>query len=232
MMKRLSKAQTEIISTIILTSIGIAIGSALFYLTLTWVNDYSYKIRISNTVEGSRYDFYVGIEDAYVADNTLYLVVRIIRIGSLQLVGVSPLITAEATNNLLTEPGRIWYTNFQMISVDNVYYSEPFEPSNVIVEQLSFTQCNTPSNGLIMLSSSYLYVKAQDGWVSLKDVTRGVSSSVDLCKLPLPPAPLGQLVVKIGVPQGYQWKYIVVSLWIMIGNNAYNIENIIYPNIY
>ncbi len=229
--KIFKEAQSELISTILLTGIVLAIGSVLFYTALTWSGDYTYRARILNIAEGTRYDFDVGIEDAYSDSNNLYLLIHIIRIGSVELTGVSPLISVETTNDLLSVPDKIWFVNLTIISATGVYYSQPAEPANIQSGLITYTQCSSSSTGLIQLSAKKAYVKSMNEWVVFGDYTKNIYR-VEMCKLPLPPAPLGQLFVKISIPLNSVGRYVVISIWIMVGDTAYNIKNVLYPNIY
>ena len=202
----------------------------MFYVTLQWSSNLSYQSRVKDIAESSRYDFSARIEYAYRdSSGNLLLIIQLIRIGSLYLQGVSPLISIETTSNVLSEPDKIWFTSYNIPQIE-VSYSQPLQPSQLGSGQLSFTSCST-SGSLITVQKSNVFIKSLGDWVSLRDLSTTKIYYLSFCKLPLPPAPLGQLVIYVNIPSLTD-TYVVISLWIMIGDKAYNIKNILYPNIY
>lgn len=236
----LRKAVSELISTVILTAVALSIGLAMFYLVNNWVSETYQRSRIFNLADNAVYDFNVNIE-AFARNPAggYDLYVRIIRIGGLQVSGLAIFISVEATNSLLKKGSDIWSLPTSEIYVldagSYVAFSDPIDPATIpsTPSVLRFTQCSSSPGSLYTFKGSslvQLYIRSMDQWVSLGDFRRDLV--ISLCKIPLPPAPLGHILVKVSFPSaiaGYQ--NIVVSGWVVIGGKVFNIFNVLYRNI-
>jgi len=233
------QAVSELISTILLTSIAIAVGLVAFYMINNWAYDVYQRSRIFNLADNAIYDFNANIEAYSKSENGYNIYIRIIRIGGLQISGMSIFISVEATNIMLKSGSEIWSVSTSDLYILDaeryISFSDPIDPINMpsSPKLISFTSCGSTAQNIIRFNRQNnrdLYIRSLDQWVSLGDFKKDLTMT--LCKTPLPPAPLGHIIVNISLPAPVaNYQNIVISGWIMIGGKMFNIFNILYRNM-
>ncbi|MEZ0290435.1 MAG: hypothetical protein ABWJ42_05030 [Sulfolobales archaeon] len=235
--RRFRKSVSELISIVILTTIAISIGIGVFYLASLWVSDTIARNKRFEIADLARFDFQAGVE-AFTnnPDGSITIYVRIIRVGALIVTGIQPFISVETTSREVREASLIWFVglnNINVVDATSIAYSNPIDPQNLppAPEIIQFNTCTSGSAQVFSGAGlSKVYVKSGDTWVALSDLSRGVSFRLNSCKIPLPPAPLGQILVRVTIPSSVAStsNYIVVSGWIMIDNYLFNVFNVLY----
>ncbi|MEM0260677.1 MAG: archaellin/type IV pilin N-terminal domain-containing protein [Sulfolobales archaeon] len=234
--RSLEKSVSEIISAVLLTAITISLGLALFYLANLWVSESLSRNRTIEIADTARFDFQPGIEAfSKNSDGSITIYLRIIRVGALSVTGIRPFISVETTSMELREPNMIWFLGAGNIMISksiNISYSDPIDPQNLPSTPaiIKFNQCSSQYI-FAGLNLSKVYIKSDTSWISLADVIKGIT--LNTCMIPLPPAPLGQILIRIDIPSNVasSSNYIVISGWIMIDNNLFNVFNVLYRNI-
>lgn len=231
------RAISELISVVMLTAIAISIGLGIFYLTSLWVSDIISRSKRFEIADLARFDFQASVE-AYTinSDGSVSVYVRIIRVGALVVTGIQPFVSIEATSGEVREASLIWFTDLRsvrVLDVSSIAYSDPIDPQKLPPAPMlvQFNRCDQTSQYIFRGSGlSKVYVKSGDTWILLSDLVRGASFVLSTCKIPLPPMPLGQILINATIPSDIisSSNYIVISGWIMIDNYLFNVFNVLY----
>jgi hypothetical protein len=215
---------SELLSASILIALVLVAGVGAYAYISTLASEYVYQDRVRVLAQSAKFD----LESRSEYYNSTHIFLRIIRIGSLDLGGILPLVSLEATNTAISDPTSVWLSNdlYVMGSASYIYYSQPIDPTKGYPPpgSLQLYQCSNT----VMVKSTAMYVYRNNDFQQVSDLSRNTPNKIQMCILPQPPVPMGHLLVGIAIPpEAQNYRFYVVSIWILIGMSVYNIDNIV-----
>lgn len=197
------RAQSELLSSVVLITLTIILGIAGFSLASSWAFSMISENSFTTYAELSSNEFFVFPISFVNRGSSIVAYTSIMRIGVLQgsiSIAVSIYYTSSSTQT------QSWWS-LNSLSQSNITYNVSTIPTGTF--NLSFTPAPSPTN----IASSNAYSKFSGSWWSLKDL--GAPNSITIYSLGI----LSQgSILTLNITAPPSTKYIYIVLWVGWGD--------------